>query len=131
MTITKQFHFYAAHRNEEIGGNCGTIHGHRYGLLVTVAEPRDGSVTMLFEEIERRVKPLLDKMDHSLLLHANDPARTALLESGACYRVYEVPFPTSAENMAEHILLELRQTGLNVVKLQLKETDTATITVKA
>lgn len=131
MTITKQFHFYAAHRNEEIGGKCGTIHGHRYGLLVTVAEPRDNSVTMLFEEIERRVKPLLAKMDHSLLLHANDPARAALLESGACYRVYEVPFPTSAENMAEHILHELRQTGLNVVKLQLKETDTSTITVKA
>ena len=129
MTITKQFHFYAAHRNEEIGGKCGSIHGHRYGLLVTVAEPKNGSVTILFDDIEKAVQPLLDRLDHSLLLHEHDPAREALLASGACYRVYEVPFPTSAENMAEHILHEIQQTGLKVVKLRLQETDTATVTV--
>ena len=130
MTITKHFHFYAAHRNEEIGGKCGAIHGHRYGIAVTVDEQRSGSVTMLFEEIERRVKPLLDRLDHSLLLHSGDPAREALLASGACCRVYEVPFPTSAENMADHLLSELRRAGLNVVELALQETDTSIVTVK-
>jgi 6-pyruvoyltetrahydropterin/6-carboxytetrahydropterin synthase len=130
MTITKHFKFYAAHRNEEIGGKCASIHGHRYGVAVTVAEERNGSITMLFEDIENRVKPLLDRLDHSLLLHASDPARDTLLASGACYRVYEVPFPTSAENMAEHLLSELRATGLNVVELALQETDTSIVTVK-
>lgn len=129
MTITKQFKFYAAHRNEEIGGKCAAIHGHRYGVSVTVSEPRSGSITMLFDEIERRAKPLFDALDHSLLLHTDDPAREALLSSGACCRVYEVPFPTSAENMAEHLLVELRAAGLNVVKLALQETDTSTVTV--
>lgn len=130
MTIKKHFKFYAAHRNEEIGGKCASIHGHRYGIVVTVEEPRNGSITMLFEDIEKRVKPLLDRLDHSLLLHTEDPARDALLASGACYRVYEVPFPTSAENMAEHMLAELRATGLNVTELALQETDTSTVTVK-
>ena len=130
MTITKHFRFYAAHRNEEIGGKCAALHGHRYGLAVTVEEPRNGSVTMLFEEIERRVQPLLARLDHTLLLHSGDPAREALLASGACCRVYEVPFPTSAENMAEHLLGELRATGLNVVELALQETDTSIVTVK-
>jgi 6-pyruvoyltetrahydropterin/6-carboxytetrahydropterin synthase len=129
MTITKHFKFYAAHRNEEIGGKCASIHGHRYGVVVTVSEPRNGSVTMLFDDIEKRVKLLLDRLDHSLLLHVDDPARDSLLSSGACYRVYEVPFPTSAENMAEHILSELRATGLNVVELALQETDTSIVTV--
>lgn len=129
MTITKHFKFYAAHRNEEIGGKCATIHGHRYGVAVTVAEARNGSVTMLFEDIEKRVKPLLELLDHSLLLHTADPAREALLASGACCRVYEVPFPTSAENMAEHILAELLAAGLNVVELSLQETDTSIVTV--
>jgi len=130
MTITKHFKFYAAHRNEEIGGKCASIHGHRYGIAVTVAEARQGSITMLFDEIEKRAKPLFDRLDHSLLLHAGDPARDALLSSGACCRVYEVPFPTSAENMAEHLLGELRATGLNVVELALQETDTSIVTVK-
>ena len=130
MTITKHFKFYAAHRNEEIGGKCASIHGHRYGIAVTVEEPRNGSITMLFDDIEKRVKPLLDRLDHSLLLHAGDPARDTLLASGACCRVYEVPFATSAENMAEHLLAELRATGLNVVELALQETDTSIVTVK-
>jgi 6-pyruvoyltetrahydropterin/6-carboxytetrahydropterin synthase len=130
MTITKHFKFYAAHRNEEIGGKCASIHGHRYGIAVTVEEPRNGSITMLFDEIEQRVKPLLDRLDHSLLLHAGDPARDTLVASGACCRVYEVPFPTSAENMAEHILVKLRAAGLNVVELALQETDTSIVTVK-
>ena len=130
MRITKQFHFYAAHRNEEIGGKCGSIHGHRYGLAVSVEEPRSGSITMLFEEIESRAKSVVSRLDHSLLLHSGDPAREALLASGACERVYEVPFPTSAENMAEHLLGELRRAGLNVVELSLQETDTSIVTVK-
>lgn len=130
MTITKHFHFYAAHRNEEIGGKCGSIHGHRYGIAVTVAEPRNGSITILFEDIEAKAKPIIDAMDHALLLNVSDPARAALIESGACCRVYEVPFPTSAENMAEHLLSELRLAGLNVVELSLQETDTSIVTVK-
>lgn len=129
LTITKTFKFYAAHRNEEIGGKCASLHGHRYGLSVTVCEARHGSITMLFDDIERRVMPLLSRLDHALLLHQHDPARDALVASGACARVYEVPFPTSVENMAEHLLKEFRATGLNVIKLSLKETDTSTVTV--
>jgi 6-pyruvoyltetrahydropterin/6-carboxytetrahydropterin synthase len=56
VTVTKQFRFYAAHRNEEIGGKCANIHGHRYGLTVTVAGQRSGSVTVLFEQLERWVQ---------------------------------------------------------------------------
>jgi 6-pyruvoyl-tetrahydropterin synthase len=85
---------------------------------------------MLFEDIEKHVKPLIDRLDHTLLLHTADPARETLLASGACCRIYEVPFPTSAENMAEHLLAELQATGLNVVELALQETDTSIVTVK-
>jgi 6-pyruvoyltetrahydropterin/6-carboxytetrahydropterin synthase len=131
VNITKTFKFYAAHRNEEIGGKCASLHGHRYGLSIKVAEKRNGSITMLFSDIEAMVQPLLDKLDHSLLLHAHDPARDLLISCGACSRVYEVPFPTSVENMAEHLLNELRSTGLNVTELTLQETDTSTVTVTA
>lgn len=130
MQIIKTFHFYAAHRNEEIGGKCGTIHGHRYGISVTIEEPKNGSITILFEEIEKKIEPIIKQMDHTLLLNAKDPAKKALLESGACCRIYEVPFVTSAENMAKHLLEKIRETGLNAIKLALQETDSSTVTVK-
>jgi len=130
MKVRKQFRFYAAHRNEEIGGKCAAIHGHRYGVTVEVEEPMNGSVSILFEDLERLVAPLIDALDHSLLLHEGDPAKDALLASGACCRVYLVPFPTSAENMARHLFDALRATGLNVTELALQETDTSTVTVR-
>lgn len=129
IVVTKEFHFYAAHRNEEVGGKCGSIHGHRYGLTVSVAEQRNGSVTILFDDLERRLQPLLDEVDHCLFLNENDPAAKALIESGACEKVYMMGRPTSVENLAEDFLRCARLLGLNVVSLTLKETDTSSVTV--
>lgn len=129
IVVTKEFHFYAAHRNEEVGGKCANIHGHRYGLTVSVAEQRNGSVTILFEELERRLQPLLDEVDHCLFLNENDPAAPALVGSGACGKVYKIGAPTSVENLAESFLRSARLLGLNVVSLTLKETDTSSVTV--
>lgn len=131
MIVTKQFRFYAAHRNPEAGERCASIHGHRYGLDVSVQHPRSGSVTILFSAVEEAVLSVVNDMDHALLLWSEDPAKPALISSGACSRVYEVPFQTSCENMAEHILERLVSRGLDVVSLTLKETDTSSVTVTA
>lgn len=129
-TVTKEFRFYAAHRNEEIGGKCGNIHGHRYSLSVTVAGQRNGSVTMLFEQLEQWVqREIIDLADHSLLLNRQDPAADALLASGACGKVFWVDGPTSCENLAELIFSMLQGVGADVVSLTLKETDTSSVTV--
>ena len=128
MRVAKRFHFYAAHRNVEVGGKCANLHGHRYGVEVEVEYPQVGSVTMLFEDIEAQVAPLIERMDHSLLLHEADPARAALEASGACGKVYLLPAPTSAENMARHIGLQLLANGLSVVRVAIQETDSSTVT---
>lgn len=131
-TVTKEFHFYAAHRNEEIGGKCGNIHGHRYGLTVTVQEPRNCSVTVLFEDLERWVqREIVGLADHSLLLNRDDPCADALVSSGACGKVFWIDGPTSCENLAELFFSMLRSVGANVVSLTLKETDTSSVTVSA
>ena len=129
IRIKKHFHFYAAHRNETIEGRCSSIHGHRYGLTVGVEYPVVDGIAILFSDLERHVLPLIGELDHSLLLHSQDPAKDALLQSGACSRVYVVPWPTSAENMASHILQRLRESGLNVVQLSLQETDTSIVEI--
>ena len=128
MRVAKRFHFYAAHRNAEIGGKCANLHGHRYGVEVEVEYPQSGSVTMLFEDIEAQVVPVIRELDHALLLHVADPARAALEASGACGKVYLLAVPTSAENMARHLADRLRARGLNVVRLALDETDSSTVT---
>lgn len=129
-TITKEFRFYAAHRNEEVGGKCANIHGHRYGLTVTVEEPRNGSVTMLFEQLEQYVeREIVGYADHALLLNRDDPCADALVNSGACGKVFWMDGPTSCENLAELFFSMLRSVGANVVSLTLKETDTSSVTV--
>lgn len=129
-SVTKEFRFYAAHRNEEIGGKCGNIHGHRYGLTVTVAPPRNGSITVLFEDIERWVNfEIIDKADHALLLNRQDPSADALLASGACGKVFWVDGPTSCENLAELFFSMLESVCDSVVSVTVKETDTSSVTV--
>lgn len=130
ISVTKAFHFYAAHRNEEIGGKCGNIHGHRYGLKITVQEQMKGSVTILFEDFEEKIQPLIDELDHSLLLDVHDPAGMNLKRSGACEKLYLMDNPTSAENLATNIYNWVQGTGLNIVKLELQETDSSTITIE-
>lgn len=129
LTVTKTFRFYAAHRNPEAGPRCGSIHGHRYGLSVSVLYQQVGSLTIPFSVLEDAVLDVIGPMDHSLLLHSQDPAKKLLVESGACERLYEVPFETSCENMARFITKTLLVAGLNVISLTLQETDTSSVTV--
>jgi len=130
MKVAKRFHFYAAHRNEEIGGKCANLHGHRYGLEVEVEYPQHGSVTILFEHLEEMVEPIVEALDHSLLLHVHDPAAPALVASGACGKIYWLDVPTSAENLTRHIFQKLYMGGVEVVRVALQETDSSTVTVE-
>jgi 6-pyruvoyltetrahydropterin/6-carboxytetrahydropterin synthase len=130
MTLTKAFRFYAAHRNQEIGGKCSNIHGHRYTFKATVMEKMVGSITILFQDLEDKIQPLIDELDHSLLLDVNDPAGMTLGRSGACDKLYLMNNPTSAENLATDIFKWIEGTGLNIVKLELQETDSTTITIE-
>jgi 6-pyruvoyltetrahydropterin/6-carboxytetrahydropterin synthase len=128
--VTKNFRFYAAHRNAEVGGKCRNLHGHRYGLSVTVEESRNGSITIHFDDLEAIVeKEIIRQVDHSVLLDVNDPCASALVSSGACEKVFWLRRPTSAENLAEEFFLMLLSSGLNVTALTLQETDTSSVTV--
>lgn len=130
MTLTKAFRFYAAHRNQELEGKCSNIHGHRYIFKVTVMEKMVGSITILFQDLEDKIQPLIDELDHSLLLDINDPANMSLKKSGACEKLFLMVEPTSAENLAKEIFKWIEVTGLNIVKLELQETDSTLITIE-
>lgn len=67
MRVRRQFHFEAAHRLPRHPGKCRELHGHSYGLVVTVDRPVDPGTGLaidfldLKEIVERQI---LHPLDH-------------------------------------------------------------------
>jgi 6-pyruvoyl-tetrahydropterin synthase len=125
MIIQKKYYFYAAHRNKKAGEKCGRIHGHTYDVVCHFKfnEIKDG-VTMLFSDIDKVVEPIIKQYDHHFLLYKNDTLCDIL--SMANEPFVEMPFETSAENMAIWIFNEIK-TYLPIVKIELAETKSSNV----
>ncbi|MFH0916871.1 MAG: 6-carboxytetrahydropterin synthase QueD [bacterium] len=107
-TITVVTTFAAAHRLPEHEGKCCRLHGHTYGLEVTVegtpqtSGPAAGMV-IDFAELRQRVNELIvDQVDHQLL---ND--------------VFD--FVPTVEAMAAWAFGRLQDAGLPAVRVRLAE----------
>lgn len=122
MRIKRRFRFYAAHRNAELNDKCSRLHGHRYGIEVTLeVKPTGKGVGILFAEIDRWLSPIFEELDHRTLAHENDPVARAIPDAVI------LPFATSAEHMAAYLLARCRGKLPEVVELALTETDSATV----
>jgi 6-pyruvoyl-tetrahydropterin synthase len=125
MKIEKKYHFYAAHRNKEGGVKCGRLHGHTYNVKCTFKfEVMNGSVTMLFSDIDAIVEPIIKQYDHYLLLSTDDPLCPIL--SMANEPFIELPFETSAENLCIWIFNQIKN-ELPICKIELAETQTSSV----
>jgi 6-pyruvoyltetrahydropterin/6-carboxytetrahydropterin synthase len=107
-SITVTTTFAAAHRWPEHEGKCSRLHGHTYGLEVTVegtpqsSGPSAGMV-MDFAELRQRVGELIvERLDHQLLNETFD-------------------FVPTVEAVAAWVFERLRDGGLPVVRVRLAE----------
>jgi len=75
-SVTKAFHFEAAHYLPNYDGDCSYLHGHSYKLEVTVGGPNitksdemcDGSMVIDFKQLKRKVDYyIIDTLDHTYL----------------------------------------------------------------
>jgi 6-pyruvoyltetrahydropterin/6-carboxytetrahydropterin synthase len=125
MIIEKKYHFYAAHRNKNAGEKCGRIHGHTYNVVCHFKfnEMKDG-VTMLFSDIDKVVEPIIKQYDHYFLLFREDSLCDVLNMANEPF--IELPFETSAENMAIWIFNQIK-THLPIVKIELAETKSSNV----
>jgi 6-pyruvoyl-tetrahydropterin synthase len=125
INIEKKYHFYAAHRNKNAGEKCGRIHGHTYDVVCHFKfnEMKDG-VTMLFSDIDKVVEPIIKQYDHHFLLYKHDNLCDILNMANEPY--IELPFETSAENMAIFIFNQIK-TYLPIVKIELAETKSSNV----
>lgn len=129
MIVTRTFKFYAAHRNEYLSDKCSNLHGHRYGVEVELRPVcmSDAGVSILFGEIEALLAPTFERFDHALLIHRDDPARQALLDTQACGKVVLMDKPTSAENLCLELLARCIAACPHVNAVTLRETDSCTV----
>jgi 6-pyruvoyltetrahydropterin/6-carboxytetrahydropterin synthase len=67
--VTRSFAFEAAHELPWHPGKCGRLHGHNYGIEVTVEGPVDhNGVVLDFDELSAVVqRELVDRYDHRFL----------------------------------------------------------------
>ena len=125
MKIIKKYHFYAAHRNKSAGVKCGRLHGHTYNVVCHFKfEELHNGITMLFSDIDAIVEPIIKQYDHYLLLHNLDPLCEMLELVDEPF--IELPFETSAENLALYIFNEIGQ-RLPIVKIELAETKSSNV----
>lgn len=128
MIVGKNFRFYAGHRNLDLTGKCSRLHGHTYHVECGFEMKVVGGITMVFEDIEKLVEPIIKELDHRFLVHDKDPLANVLREANEEF--FEVPFSTSVENLAEYLFERIRkEAGLPIVNLTLRETTTSWITV--
>lgn len=108
-TISKRFGpFPAAHRQAKHSGHCALIHGHNWYVVLQLART-DGQVNELgfvfdFGELGFVRDFLTQLLDHTCLIAADDPARTALSELDGTLGLFGLRImPTGLEPSAEHL----------------------------
>ena len=132
MIISKKYHFYAGHRNENLKDKCSNLHGHTYYIIMDfdLDYNKDTGITILFSDIDLIVEPIIKQLDHSLFINKTDPLLKYLhlfmSEENTDLKLSVLNNLTSAENLAEYIF-KLVEKNLPIKKLTLQETTTSSV----
>ena len=121
--------FDSAHFLHGYSGKCANIHGHRWvieacagsGELIGSGEKR--GMVMDFGDLKAAVRAVADSFDHALIYEAGslrEATLEALNEEG--FRLIEVPYRPTAENMSQDFFCRLRESGLPVCRVAVYET---------
>ncbi len=131
-TISKEYRWEMGHRLCYHTDGCQNLHGHSYRILVTlIGSLNKGGMVFDFGDITRIVKPIIDVLDHSTMLHeADQPLVHFLLAQGM--KLSLVPFHPTTEELAAWFLNKIAEplkTFTNISELQITIYETATSTV--
>jgi 6-pyruvoyltetrahydropterin/6-carboxytetrahydropterin synthase len=109
MKIAKEFRWEMGHRLPNHDGACKNVHGHSYRLVVEVEGDVDPETGMVidFSDISKKVKPLIEELDHAFLCQEDDLQVRELLENMDLKRVM-IPVPSTVENICDLFIRRLR-----------------------
>jgi len=121
--VTREIPFCYGHRLLNYEGKCRHLHGHNGTAVISLEAPElDGRGMLVdFGDIKRCVQRWVDEtLDHTMLLHRDDPLLPTLQERGE--RVYVMDVNPTAENLARLIFDRADAAGLPVVEVVMWET---------
>lgn len=135
LTMVKRLEFDAAHRLLNHESKCRNVHGHRYAVevhltLLSSSSLDEAGRIVDFGDVKEKLGGWIDAyLDHAYIANASDPLLPALIEQRM--KVCQVPFETSAENLAVFLLVQARKVldlpNARVSKLVLFETPTSSV----
>lgn len=129
FVIRNEIQFDMAHYLQDYNGKCANIHGHRYRLLVSVSSAelhKEGHLRGMVDDfslIKKSLKGIEEQFDHKLLVEDCPQGRevaSQLMADG--FDVILLPFRPTCEEMSRYIYYKLKDSGLNVSKVELYET---------
>jgi 6-pyruvoyltetrahydropterin/6-carboxytetrahydropterin synthase len=136
IRVTKEFTFEMAHALLGYDGSCKYVHGHSYGLSVTVIgkpiennkDPKLGMV-IDFGDLKKIVREtVINEFDHALVINSKSPMEHLKNSNEMFDKVIQVDFQPTSENLvayyAERISDKLHE-GLKLHNLTLRETATS------
>ncbi|MBT8122454.1 MAG: 6-carboxytetrahydropterin synthase [Gammaproteobacteria bacterium] len=124
--VSKSVSFCYGHRLLNYDGKCAHLHGHNAQAVITLESETLDELGMVedFSLLKRLVWEWLDaEIDHTLLLHRDDPVLPVLQQAGERVRVTD--FNPTAENIARMIYDYVAGQGYPVVDVTLWETGTS------
>ena len=109
MFITRRLEFDAGHRITSHSSQCKHLHGHRYGLEVTLSGNiiqtegvSEQGMVMDFSEVRDVARShIVDKWDHAFLVYAGDKAIVDFLCSLPDHKTVILDLVPTAENLAQ------------------------------
>ncbi|MEN9681501.1 MAG: hypothetical protein RLZZ627_1394 [Pseudomonadota bacterium] len=128
-SITKDIYFCYGHRLMGHPGKCKHLHGHSVKAAITINSEtlNDQGMVCDFSEVTQAAQKFIDEiLDHNFLIHRQDPLVPAL--TAANERFLLVDEHPTAEYLARMIYEAIRKEGLNVARVTLWETTSASAT---
>ncbi len=129
--VTREIDFCYGHRLLNYAGKCRHLHGHNGRAVIVIESEKldERGMVLDFSDIKRVVSEWIDvHLDHRMILHRDDPARSALEALGE--PLYLMDANPTAENIARLIFEFTRQGGFPIVEAHLWETPHAFATYR-
>lgn len=128
--IETQTSFDSAHFLSGYQGKCGNIHGHRWTVKVTVrgeqiedTDCQTRGMLMDFKDLKQVLKELGEQLDHCLIIETGSMQKDTLdclIRDG--FRIVQLPFRPTAENLARYVYDTLTRQGYSVYRAAVYET---------
>jgi len=121
--VTREINFCYGHRLLNYEGKCRYLHGHNGTAVIALESDKldHRGMVLDFSDIKRVVSNWIDQnLDHRMILHRDDPARSSLEKLGE--PMYLLDVNPTAENIAKLIFDFTAEQGFPIVECRLWET---------